>query len=124
MIPSEDLPLAASERRPTPTQPTPEGAPTPRRVLPAGGPLSPEQQAQLDRDHLVQMVAACLSAGLLTVAEVSGRSEEEVCSLIAERSPHLDLLGPRRRSGASAPTRGSRAARRRTDGRRSSQRAS
>jgi hypothetical protein len=42
------------------------------------------------------MVAACLSAGLVTVAEVSGRSEAQVRALIAERTPHLHLLDERR----------------------------
>ena len=53
-------------------------------------------QQHPDRDHLVRMVAACLSAGLVTVAEVSGRSEDQVRALIAERTPHLHLLDERR----------------------------
>ena len=108
MIPSDGPPLAASEPCTTPAPRTPAQDSTPERVLPAGGPLSSEQQVRLDHDHLVQMVAACLSAGLLTVAEVSGRSEDEVCALIAERSPHLDLLGPRRTAGSSGAPRPSR----------------
>ena len=93
MIPSDGSPLAASAQPCTTPSPALHA-----ELLASGDAPADERQARLEHDHLVQMVAACLTAGLLTVAEVSGRSEEEVCALIAERSPHLDLLGPRRRS--------------------------
>jgi len=67
-------------------------------VIPSdGSPLKGRNaQQHSDRDHLVRMVAACLTAGLVTVAEVSGRSEAQVRALIAERTPHLHLLDERR----------------------------
>ncbi|HET7659002.1 MAG TPA: hypothetical protein VFK66_01350 [Oryzihumus sp.] len=67
-------------------------------MIPSDGAPLPGRNAQQhpDRDHLVRMVAACLSAGLVTVAEVSGRSEAQVRALIAERTPHLHLLDERR----------------------------
>ena len=72
-----------------------------------GSPLKGRHaQQHPDRDHLVRMVAACLSAGLVTVAEVSGRSEAQVRALIAERTPHLHLLDERRpvTGGPPGPT--------------------
>ncbi|HEX8970756.1 hypothetical protein [Oryzihumus sp.] len=69
-----------------------------------GSPLTGrDAQQQPDRDHLVRMVAACLSAGVVTVAEISGRSEAQVRALIAERTPHLHLLGERRHSAGRPP---------------------
>ena len=67
-------------------------------MIPSDGtpPTGGHAQQHPDRDHLVRMVAACLSAGLVTVAEVSGRSEAQVRALIAERTPHLHLLDERR----------------------------
>jgi len=44
---------------------------------------------------LVRMVAACLASGLITVAEVNERTEDEVRALINERSLYqvADLNG-------------------------------
>ena len=99
MIPSDGSPRAASSAQPAASVQRRAAEPevAPPRTAPSGA------SSRTDRDHLVRMVAACLTAGVLTVAEVSGRSEDEVCALIAERTPRLDVLGRRRPSRSPRP---------------------
>jgi len=49
----------------------------------------------VEHDALVRMVAACLASGLITVAEVNERTEDEVRALINARSRYqvADLNG-------------------------------
>ena len=63
---------------------------------PAGAEPPVEHDALVvEHDALVRMVAACLASGLITVAEVNERTEDEVRALINERSLYqvADLNG-------------------------------
>lgn len=59
-------------------------------------------ESPLERDLEIRLVAACLASGLITMAEVSDRSEDEVLALISERRPHEHLVSHRARRRRAA----------------------
>ena len=83
----------------------PGGGARRRAVIPSDGtPLEPSTHTpDTEHEHLVRMVCACLTAGLVTVAEISCRSEDEVRALLAARGGHLQLLGARRSNPSPPP---------------------